>query len=151
MELERQKREESDLKRELLQKNSQIEDLKMELKNKIGINCIYFQNQLPIYFKCIFSSEASLQADVAQAHADRAAVEEELANARLILERHQRQSKHDANRLNSEVQSVRQRLDRADADLVHSRRENLRLMEQVATMEKDVIVKSMWLIKYGSF
>lgn len=36
LELERQKREESDLKRELNQKNSQIEDLKMELKNKVG-------------------------------------------------------------------------------------------------------------------
>ncbi|XP_077283038.1 serologically defined colon cancer antigen 8 homolog isoform X2 [Arctopsyche grandis] len=121
MELERQKREESELKRELVQKNSQIEDLKLELKNKI----------------------ASLQADVSQAHADRSAVEEELANARLILERHQRQSKHDANRLNSEVQSVRQRLDRADADLVHSRRENLRLMEQLANMEKEMNLRSL--------
>lgn len=36
MEVERQKREESELKRELVQKNSQIEDLKLELKNKIG-------------------------------------------------------------------------------------------------------------------
>jgi serologically defined colon cancer antigen 8 len=97
---------------------------------------LYFLNEI----RCVFfvKCTGSLQADIAQAHADRSAVEEELANARLMLERHQRQAKHDANRLNSEVQSVRQRLDRADADLVHSRRENLRLMDQLSNMEKEV-------------
>lgn len=39
----------------------------------------------------------------------------------------------------SQIQSLRQRLDRADADLVHSRRENLRLSEQIATLEKEVL------------
>lgn len=34
LELERQRREENDLKRELSMKNSAIEELKMELKNK---------------------------------------------------------------------------------------------------------------------
>lgn len=37
-----------------------------------------------------------------------------------------------------QIQSLRQRLDRADADLVHSRRENLRLSEQISTLEKEV-------------
>lgn len=36
------------------------------------------------------------------------------------------------------IQSLRQRLDRADADLVHSRRENLRLSEQISNLEKEV-------------
>ncbi|KAH9642422.1 hypothetical protein HF086_007554 [Spodoptera exigua] len=36
-----------------------------------------------------------------------------------------------------QIQSLRQRLDRADADLVHSRRENLRLSEQISNLEKE--------------
>lgn len=46
---------------------------------------------------------ATLQADLAQAYAEKASLEEELASARLAIERHQRQSKHETNRLNSEV------------------------------------------------
>ncbi|XP_063630506.1 serologically defined colon cancer antigen 8 homolog isoform X1 [Cydia splendana] len=121
LDLERQRREENELKRELSMKNSAIEELKMELKGKT----------------------ASLQADLTQAHAEKASLEEELASARLAIERHQRQAKHEANRLNSEIQSLRQRLDRADADLVHSRRENLRLTEQIATLEKELNMKSL--------
>ncbi|XP_063390238.1 serologically defined colon cancer antigen 8 homolog isoform X3 [Cydia fagiglandana] len=121
LDLERQRREENELKRELSMKNSAIEELKMELKSKT----------------------ASLQADLTQAHAEKASLEEELASARLAIERHQRQAKHEANRLNSEIQSLRQRLDRADADLVHSRRENLRLTEQISTLEKELNMKSL--------
>ncbi|XP_063543471.1 serologically defined colon cancer antigen 8 homolog isoform X3 [Cydia strobilella] len=121
LDLERQRREENELKRELSMKNSAIEELKMELKSKT----------------------ASLQADLTQAHAEKASLEEELASARLTIERHQRQAKHETNRLNSEIQSLRQRLDRADADLVHSRRENLRLTEQIATLEKELNMKSL--------
>ncbi|XP_037294182.1 serologically defined colon cancer antigen 8 homolog isoform X1 [Manduca sexta] len=121
LDLERQRREENDLKRELSMKNSAIDELKMELKNKT----------------------ASLQADLAQAHAEKASLEEELNSARLAIERHQRQAKHETNRLNSEIQSLRQRLDRADADLVHSRRENLRLSEQIANLEKELNMKNL--------
>ncbi|VVC99340.1 unnamed protein product [Leptidea sinapis] len=92
-----QRREENELKRELSMKNAALEEIKMELKNKT----------------------ASLQADLAQAHAEKASLEEELASARLAMERQQRQAKHESNRLNSEIQSVRQRLDRADADLLN--------------------------------
>ncbi|XP_045457295.1 protein Daple [Melitaea cinxia] len=121
LELERQRREENDIKRELSMKNAAIEELKMELKNK----------------------SASLQADLAQAHAEKASLEEELASARLTIERQQRQSKHEVNRLNSEIQSLRHRLDRADADLVHSRRENLRLSEQISNLEKEINMKNL--------
>ncbi|CAG9572941.1 unnamed protein product [Danaus chrysippus] len=121
LDLERQRREENDLKREISMKNTAIEELKMELKNKT----------------------ASLQADLAQAHAEKAALEEELANARLAMERQQRQAKHETNRLNSEIQSVRQRLDRSDADLVHSRRENLRLSEQISNLERELNMKNL--------
>ncbi|CAB3247045.1 unnamed protein product [Arctia plantaginis] len=121
MDLERQRREENELKREISMKNAAIDELKMELKNKIS----------------------SLQADLAQAHAEKASLDEELASARLAIERNQRQAKHEANRLNSEIQSLRQRLDRADADLVHSRRENLRLSEQIANLEKEQTMKNL--------
>ncbi|CAH0697782.1 unnamed protein product [Spodoptera exigua] len=121
LDLERQRREENELKRELSMKNSAIDELKMELKNKIS----------------------SLQADLAQAHAEKASLEEELASARLAIERQQRQAKHETNRLNSEIQSLRQRLDRADADLVHSRRENLRLSEQISNLEKEQTMKNL--------
>ncbi|XP_022828757.1 serologically defined colon cancer antigen 8 homolog isoform X5 [Spodoptera litura] len=121
LDLERQRREENELKRELSMKNAAIDELKMELKNKIS----------------------SLQADLAQAHAEKASLEEELASARLAIERQQRQAKHETNRLNSEIQSLRQRLDRADADLVHSRRENLRLSEQISNLEKEQTMKNL--------
>ncbi|XP_038217192.1 serologically defined colon cancer antigen 8 homolog [Zerene cesonia] len=121
LDLERQRREESELKREISMKNAAIEELKMELKNKT----------------------ASLQADLAQAHAEKASLEEELASARLTIERNQRQAKHESNRLNSEIHSLRQRLDRSDADLVHSRRENLRLSEQISNLEKEINMKTL--------
>ncbi|XP_045507949.1 serologically defined colon cancer antigen 8 homolog [Colias croceus] len=121
LDLERQRREESELKREISMKNAAIEELKMEIKNKT----------------------ASLQADLAQAYAEKASLEEELASARLTIERNQRQAKHESNRLNSEIHSLRQRLDRSDADLVHSRRENLRLSEQISNLEKEINMKTL--------
>ncbi|XP_048488293.1 serologically defined colon cancer antigen 8 homolog [Plutella xylostella] len=121
LELERQRRDDNDLKREISMKTAVIEELKMELKNKTS----------------------SLQADLAQAHAEKASLDEELASARLAIERHQRQAKHETNRLNSEIQSLRQRLDRADADLVHARRENLRLTEQIANLETELKMKDL--------
>ena len=60
------------------------------------------KNNKKIFLNVIYIS-ASLQADLAQAHAEKASLEEELASARLAIERQQRQSKHETNRLNSEV------------------------------------------------
>lgn len=54
------------------------------------------------------------------------------------LERCDRQGKVEASRLNAENSSLRQRMDRADADLLHSRRENLRLCDQISNLEKEV-------------
>jgi len=54
------------------------------------------------------------------------------------LERAERQTKVETSRLNAEIASLRQRLDRADADLLHSRRENLRLCDQISALEKEV-------------
>ncbi|XP_050067718.1 coiled-coil domain-containing protein 158 [Anopheles maculipalpis] len=116
LEVERMKRIESDYKRELNQKNSQIDELKMELKNKSAI----------------------FMSDLNQACAEKQSLEQEITSLRLQLERAERQSKVEVSRLNAEITSLRQRLDRADADLLHSKRENLKLADDVASLEKEL-------------
>lgn len=56
----------------------------------------------------------------------------------MMNERNDRQNKQEVARLHVEMQSLRQRLDRADADLIHSRRENVRLNDEIASLEKQV-------------
>ncbi|XP_026477658.1 uncharacterized protein LOC113383623 [Ctenocephalides felis] len=121
LELERQRRIESDYKREITSRNHQIDDLKTELRNKT----------------------ASLQSDLAQCNAEKQSLEEEIASLRLSLERADRNSKSEMSRLNSEITSLRQRLDRSDADLLQARRENLRLSEQLANLQKEVTLGSL--------
>ncbi|XP_062559566.1 coiled-coil domain-containing protein 158 isoform X2 [Armigeres subalbatus] len=116
LEVERMKRIESDYKRELNQKNSQIDELKMELKNKTAI----------------------FMSDLNQASAEKQSLEQEITSLRLQLERAERQSKVEVSRLNAEITSLRQRLDRSDADLLHSKRENLKLSDEVASLEKEL-------------
>ncbi|XP_052889029.1 serine/arginine repetitive matrix protein 1 [Anopheles moucheti] len=116
LEVERMKRIESDYKRELNQKNSQIDELKMELKNKSAI----------------------FMSDLNQGSAEKQSLEQEITSLRLQLERTERQAKVEVSRLNAEITSLRQRLDRADADLLHSKRENLKLGDEVASLEKEL-------------
>lgn len=75
---------------------------------------------------------------MAQVNAEKQSLEQEITSLRLQLERADRQSKVETSRLNAEIVSLRQRLDRSDADLLHSRRENLRLGDQISSLEKDV-------------
>lgn len=56
----------------------------------------------------------------------------------LQLEKAERQHKIESARLSTENNSLRQRLDRADSDLLQSRRENMRLTEQISALQKDV-------------
>ncbi|XP_038112961.1 intracellular protein transport protein USO1 isoform X2 [Culex quinquefasciatus] len=116
LEVERMKRIESDYKREISQKNSQIDELKMEVKNKTAI----------------------FMSDLNQASAEKQSLEQEITSLRLQLERAERQSKVEVSRLNAEITSLRQRLDRSDADLLHSKRENLKLSDEVASLEKEL-------------
>lgn len=116
LELERQKRVETDYRRDLAQKNAQIDELKSELKQKT----------------------ASLLSDVAQVNAEKQSLEQEITSLRLQLERAERQSKVESSRLNAEIISLRQRLDRSDSDLLQSKRETLRLSDQIAALEKEV-------------
>ncbi|KAG4068870.1 hypothetical protein HA402_005018 [Bradysia odoriphaga] len=116
LELERHKRMDVDYRRDLAQKNAQIDEIKNELKTKT----------------------ASLLSDVAQVNAEKQSLEQEITSLRLQLERADRQSKVETSRLNAEIVSLRQRLDRSDSDLLHSRRENLRLGDQISSLEKDL-------------
>jgi serologically defined colon cancer antigen 8 len=116
LELERQRRFESDFKREVSQKNSQIEELKTDLKTKA----------------------ANYASDLAQSRAEKESMEQEITTLRLQLDRAERQSKVEVTRMHAELASLRQRLDRADADLLQARRENLKLCDQVSSLEKEV-------------
>lgn len=81
---------------------------------------------------------AALQSDVNQAIVEKDAVEQELATVKMSLERNERLARQEQNRLQIEINSYKQRIERADADLVHCRRENLRLSEQISSLEKEV-------------
>uniref|UniRef100_A0A1A9UTN1 Uncharacterized protein n=1 Tax=Glossina austeni TaxID=7395 RepID=A0A1A9UTN1_GLOAU len=116
LEVERQKRYESDLKRELANRNGQIEDLKTELR----------------------SNRSTFLADMAQLNAEKQSLEQDITALRLQLDRASRDHKTEAARLNAEINSLRQRLDRADADLLHSKREVLRLNDDIANLEKEL-------------
>ncbi|GJQ84229.1 hypothetical protein Trydic_g2897 [Trypoxylus dichotomus] len=116
LEIDKQRRENADLRRELTQKQAHIDDLKKDMSNKI----------------------ISLQSDIGVSGAEKSALEQQIATLQMANERQERQGKQETLRLQAEMQSLRQRLDRADADLIHSRRENIRLTEQVANLEKEL-------------
>lgn len=120
LELERQKRYETDLKRDVANRNSQIDELKMELR----------------------ANRTTFLADMAQANAEKQSLEQEITSLRLQLDRAARETKTEAARLNAEINSLRQRLDRGDADLLHSKREVLRLNDEIANLEKEVFSSS---------
>ncbi|PSN34350.1 hypothetical protein C0J52_17268 [Blattella germanica] len=129
LELEKQRRVEADLRRDLQQKTVTIEELKKELQNKIS----------------------SLQTELVQAAVERGSLEQELAASRLAIERAERDGRQEISRLQAEVAALRQRLDRADADVMHSRRENLRLTEQIASLEREVLKLRSFVALYTEY
>lgn len=116
LDLERFRRLESDLKRDIAQKASQIDELKTDIKTK----------------------SANHMSDVAQLNAEKQSYEQEIISMRLQVEKAERNSKVEAARLNAEINSLRQRLDKGDADVLQARRENLKLSDQIASLEKEV-------------
>nr|CAH7757761.1 unnamed protein product [Callosobruchus chinensis] len=120
LEMDKQRRENSDLRREVAQKQALIDDLKKDMQSKI----------------------INLQSDIGTTGAEKSALEQQIATLQMANERTERQYKQEITRLETEVQSLRQRLDRADADLIHSRRENLRLNEQIASLEKEIALNA---------
>lgn len=116
LDLEREKRYAIDMKRDLSNRNAQIEELKMELR----------------------SNRNTFLADMAQVNAEKQSLEQEITALRLQLDRAAREAKTETTRLTAEITSLRQRLDRGDADLLHSKREILRLNDEIANLEKEV-------------
>ncbi|KAL3275545.1 hypothetical protein HHI36_020304 [Cryptolaemus montrouzieri] len=116
LEVDKQRRENADLRRECAQKQALIDELKKEMQSKI----------------------ITLQSDIGVTGAEKSALEQQISSLQLANERNERHYKQEITRLQAEMQSLRQRSDRADADLIHSRRENLRLNEQVASLEKEL-------------
>ncbi|XP_018305784.1 serologically defined colon cancer antigen 8 homolog [Mycetomoellerius zeteki] len=116
LESEKQRREINELRRELSQKQNAMDNLKKELQNKIS----------------------TLQSDLNQVLSEKDAAEQEVLTGKLAAERSDRQARQEQSRLQAEINSYKQRLERADADLVHCRRENLRLSEQIASLEKEI-------------
>ncbi|XP_044015846.1 serologically defined colon cancer antigen 8 homolog isoform X2 [Aphidius gifuensis] len=121
LEIEKQRREIFDLKRELGQKQAIIDDLKKELLSKIS----------------------NLQNDIYQVTTEKDSLEQELATAKLAADRSERHARQEQSRYQSEINSYKQRIERADADIVHCRRENLRLSEQIASLEKELSMSKM--------
>lgn len=80
----------------------------------------------------------TLQTEALTAGAERESLEAELAASRLATERAERQGRQETARLQAEVQALRARLDRADQDLLYSRKENIRLADVIAGLEKEV-------------
>lgn len=119
LDLERFRRFEADLKRELAQKASQIDELKADIKSKT----------------------ANHMSDLAQLNAEKQGLEQEIISMRLQVEKAERNGKMDSARLNAEINSLRQRLDKGDADVLQARRENLKLSDQIASLEKEVCLK----------
>nr|XP_033328782.1 serologically defined colon cancer antigen 8 homolog isoform X1 [Megalopta genalis] len=116
LESEKQRRELTELRRELSQKQTFIENIKKELQNKIS----------------------NLQSDLNQALTEKDAAEQEVLAIKLAAERNERQNRQEQSRLQIEINSYKQRLERTETDLVHLRRENLRLSEQIASLEKEI-------------
>uniref|UniRef100_A0A1B6ICZ9 Uncharacterized protein n=2 Tax=Homalodisca liturata TaxID=320908 RepID=A0A1B6ICZ9_9HEMI len=116
MDLEKQRRTETELRRELMQRNTTLEELKKELNTKTS----------------------ALQSELLASTGEREGLQAEVAALRLAVERAERAGRQDTARLQAEVTSLRQRLDRADTDLLHARKENLRLTDQIASLEKEL-------------
>lgn len=81
----------------------------------------------------------SLQSEAASVGVEKESLEAELCSAKLAAERSERQARQEASRQQAEISSLRQRLDRADAELLQAKKENLRLNENISSLEKEVI------------
>lgn len=122
LDLERFRRLETDLKREIGQKASQIDELKTDMKTK----------------------QANHMSDLAQLNAEKQSLEQEVISMRLQVEKADRNCKVESARLNAEINSLRQRLDKSDGDVLQARRENLKLSDQIASLEKEVSAVRFW-------
>ena len=85
----------------------------------------------------IYICAANLQSELNQLLTEKDVAQQEVLATKLAAERSERQNRQEQSRLQIEVNSYKQRLERTEADLVHVRRENSRLSEQIACLEKE--------------
>lgn len=140
LESEKQRRELTELRRELSQRQTFVDNLKKELQNKICKFCDLFDNLIKINYNILLFMlyTANLQSELNQALTEKDVAEQEVLTTKLAAERSERQNRQEQNRLQIEINSYKQRLERTEADLVHLRRENVRLSEQIVSLEKEV-------------
>lgn len=82
-----------------------------------------------------------MQKELSSALAERDSLEQELNSSKMSSERTERLNKQESSRLQVEISALKKRLDGGDADLIHCRRENLRLLEKISDLEKEVSLK----------
>lgn len=137
-----------ELKKELSQKQTYIDNLKKELQSKIGkfyslvVNLIrldgtWWNECSKLQYLVAYVCAANLQSELNQLLTEKDVAQQEVLATKLAAERSERQNRQEQSRLQIEVNSYKQRLERTEADLVHVRRENSRLSEQIACLEKE--------------
>lgn len=121
LELERQRRSEGEIRRELSIRATSADEQQRELQAKI----------------------VQLQAELSSVASARGVVEQEASGARFAAERSEREARAEASRLGAELSALRQRLERTDAELLRSREECLRLSEQVSSLQREISLAKM--------
>ncbi|KAF4523449.1 hypothetical protein B566_EDAN010382 [Ephemera danica] len=116
LELEKQRRTEAELRRDLACKSATLDEMAKETQAKIDV----LQGQL----------HASL--------AQHSMLSQELAAAQLQADRAEREGRAESSRLEAEVSALRERLDRADSETLRARQEALRLSEQLAALDREM-------------
>ncbi|XP_059480044.1 serologically defined colon cancer antigen 8 homolog isoform X3 [Neocloeon triangulifer] len=119
LEVEKLRRVDAELRRELANKNATLDDLAKETQSKIDV----------------------LQGELSSALMQHTSLSQELASAQLAAERADREGKQDSKRLGAEILALRERLERADAETLRARQEALRLSEQLAALDREIGIK----------
>jgi chromosome segregation ATPase len=82
-----------------------------------------------------------LQGQLHASLAQHSTLGQELAAAQLQADRAEREGRAESSRLEAEVSALRERLDRADSETLRARQEALRLSEQLAALDREVVPK----------
>ncbi|XP_076751322.1 uncharacterized protein LOC143423699 isoform X3 [Xylocopa sonorina] len=116
LEIEKGKKELTELRTELSQKEAFINNLKMEFQQEI----LNLQSKL---------NEVLTEKDI---------VERELLTTKSTVKQHGKEYYQEQNKFQLEIYSYKEQLDRANAELDQYRRENLKLSEQLVTLKEEI-------------
>ncbi|CAB3370974.1 Hypothetical predicted protein [Cloeon dipterum] len=116
LEVEKLRRTDAELRRDLANKNATLDDLAKETQSKIDV----------------------LQGELSSALVQHTSLSQELASAQLAAEKAEREGRQESKRLGAEILALRERLERADAETLRARQEALRLSEQLAALDREM-------------